>query len=127
MPGKPAAKVPLPVSRRDAFKKRGAEVHMPPIEWGGYILGYLFEVGPTMASGMGGGPLTFSEIEAWQRTVGICLSPFEAQLLRRLSMEYFGESHAATKFDCPAPYGVSLQLVKSTQKEINRKLDQFFG
>ena len=100
---------------------------MPPIQWGGYILDYLFEVGPTMPSGMGSGPLTFSEIEAWQRAVGIRLSPFEAQLLRRLSVDYFGESHAATKIDCPAPYGESLQLVKSTQKEINRKLDQFFG
>lgn len=80
-----------------------------------------------MASGMGGGPLTFSEIEAWQRTVGICLSPFEAQLLRRLSVEYFGESHAATKPDSLPPYGVSLRLVEVSQKEIDRKLDQFLG
>lgn len=126
-PGTLAVKTLPPVSRRDAFKKRGVDIQMPTIEWGAYILAYLFEVGPTMPSGMGSGPLTFSEIEAWQRTVGIFLLPFEAQLLRRLSVEYFGESHAATKFDCPAPYGVSLQLVKSTQKEINRKLDQFLG
>lgn len=126
-PGKPSAKLPPPVSRRDAFKRRGAEVQMPPIQWGGYILDYLFEVGPTMPSGMGSGPLTFSEIEAWQRAVGIRLSPFEAQLLRRLSVEYFGESHSATKADSPPPYGVSLRLVEVSQKEINRKLDQFFG
>ena len=100
---------------------------MPPIEWGVYILDYLFEVGPTMPGGMGSGPLTFSEIEAWQRTVGILLSPFEAQLLRRLSVEYFGESHAATKIDCPAPYGVSPQFIKFSQKEVSRKLDQFLG
>ena len=100
---------------------------MPPIEWGDYLLDYLFEVGPTMPSGMGSSPLTYAEIEAWQRTVAIALSPFEVQLLRRLSVEYFGESHAATKPDCPAPYGVSLQLIKVSEKEFDRKLDQFLG
>ena len=100
---------------------------LPPIEWGQYILGYLFEMGPTMPGAMGAGPLTFSEIEAWQRVVAIDLQPFEAQLIRRLSVEYFGQSHASTKRDCPAPYGGDVRSKTSTKKELDRKMRQFLG
>lgn len=105
---------------------------MPAIEWGNYILDFLFEVGPTMAVGMGSAPLTFAEIEAWQRMVGIELSPFEAKLLRSLSVAYLDESYAATKRDCPPPYAVcgvgSVPIIKrNPQREIERKLDAFFG
>jgi hypothetical protein len=100
---------------------------MPPIEWGSYLLDYLFEMGPTMAAGMGSGPLTFMEMEAWQRTVGIDLSPLEVRLLRRLSNEYLGESYAATKRDRPAPYGTAPVSQKARQKEVDRNLDLFLG
>lgn len=100
---------------------------MPPIEWGEYILGYLFEMGPTIPGSMGASPLTFSEIEAWQRVVAIDLQPFEAQLIRRLSVEYFGQSHASTRRDCPAPYGGDTQVRKITKKELDRKLSEFLG
>ena len=76
---------------------------MPPCD-AGYLLGVLFEIGPTVPAGMGAGPITHGEIDAWQRNTGIALSAWECRTLRRLSMDYLGESHKATARDCPAPW-----------------------
>ena len=109
------------------MKKAGKPVEMPPLIWGEYLLGYLFEFGPTMAAGMGAGPLTASEIESWQHLLGIEFEPWEARLLRRLSNEYLAESHKATKRDCPPPFGDSLALKSLQAAETQRKLDLFLG
>lgn len=82
----------------------GREVEMPPVEWGEHLIEYLFEFGPTVAAGMGSGPVSAGEIESWSRLLGIELSGWEARLLLRLSREYLSESHKATKQDCPAPW-----------------------
>ena len=117
---------PNTVSRRDATLEKGGLIDMPELECGDYLIRHLFDVGPTLAGGMGNSPLTYSEIEAWQRITGIELLPWEAALLRRLSAEYLAESSAATKPDRPAPFGRPVSTRRSTQKEINRKLDSFF-
>lgn len=67
---------------------------MPPVTGPAYLLEYLFEIGPTMAAGMGNGPITFSEILAWQLLTGIRLRPWEVRLLRRLSRDYLGASQS---------------------------------
>ena len=76
---------------------------MPSIDCG-YLVSYLFEIGPTMAAGMGSGPITHGEIESWQRITGIDLNPWDARTLRRLSIDYLSESQKATQMDCPAPW-----------------------
>ncbi len=77
---------------------------MPPIEVGGYLIGYLFEVGPTMAGGMGAAPISHQEIESWQHLSGIALRPWESRFLRRLSNDYIVESHRAAKRGTLAPW-----------------------
>lgn len=77
---------------------------MPPLERGGYLLGYLMEIGPTLAAGMGAGPITHQEVLAWQALTGIALQPWEMRLLRRLSGEYLAESHRAEKLGCVPPW-----------------------
>jgi hypothetical protein len=72
---------------------------MPTIERGEYLVSYLWDIGPTSDSS----PLTFSELRAWQDTMGIELKPWEAQIIRRLSCDYLSESHKATKRNSPAP------------------------
>lgn len=76
---------------------------MPPVD-AGYLLGYLFEIGPTMAGGMGAGPVTNQEILAWQALTGITLDAWEARTLRSLSCEYLAESHRAEKRGAKAPW-----------------------
>lgn len=100
---KTGARIPQK-SRREVLKAAGVEPDMPPLEWGRYLVEYLFEFGPTVAAGMGSGPLPPSEIEAAQRLLGIQLQPWEARLLLRLSREYLQESHRATVPNCTPPW-----------------------
>lgn len=79
---------------------------MPPVGAGGYLLGYLFEIGPTLDSG----PLTQAELRAWQLNVGIVLEPWEIRVLRRLSCDYVASSHAAIDRNAPAPWGAAINL-----------------
>lgn len=65
---------------------------MPPIAGAQELITYLFEIGPTMAAGMGAGPITFGEIFAWQALTGIRLVPSQVRLLRHLSRTYLNES-----------------------------------
>lgn len=72
---------------------------MPPCD-ALYLVGYLFEIGPTM----GEGPMTHGEIESWMRNTGIRLNTWEIRTLKRLSLDYLGESHKATERGRPAPW-----------------------
>ena len=76
---------------------------MPPVSVE-YLTVYLWEIGPTLAAGMGAGPITHGEIESWQSLTGIELQPWEVRYLRRMSFEYLNQSHQAEKRDCPAPW-----------------------
>jgi len=77
---------------------------MPPLEQGAYLVGYLLDVGPTVAAGMGAGPITSKDLIAWQQETGVNLQPWEAKTLRRLSGEYLSESHRAEKLGCAPPW-----------------------
>lgn len=77
---------------------------MPPVEAGGYLIGYLWEIGPTMGGGMGASPITHEEILAWAVLLGVPLQPWEARLLRRLSLAFVTELHRAEKIDATAPW-----------------------
>lgn len=95
---------------------------MPSVEGVGYLIDFLWRVGPTMDSGMGRLPLSESELAAWQFNSGVRLSPWEAESLRRLSREYLGQSQQAEKHDCPAPYGIAQR-----REIVARKIDEIFG
>ena len=77
---------------------------MPPVETAQHLLGYLFEVGPSMPGGMSSVPITHQEIAAWCELTGITLGPWESRTLRRLSREYVGELNEATDPKRPAPW-----------------------
>lgn len=62
------------------------------------------EIGPTLSGGFGPAPLTFSEILAWQHCTGRLLQPWEALMLRKMSIEYIAFSHKAESSMCPSPY-----------------------
>lgn len=67
-------------------------------------MGYLFDVGPVLHTGMGAVAISHGELRAWQHNVGIELQPWEATLLRRLSQEYLTASNAAQEPSCPPFY-----------------------
>jgi hypothetical protein len=89
--------------RRDR-KDEEWQPEMPPLEVGHWLVGYLFEIGPTMPAGMGSGLISHQEIAAWQALSGVRLKPWEARALRLLSAEYLRESREAEKRERPAPW-----------------------
>jgi len=109
---------------RKAEKDPAFFPELPPLDAAAHLIGYLFEVGPMQAQGMGLGPISHSEIRAWQETSGIDLQPWEARFLRKLSGEYVAEVHEAEKQDRPAPWAGAAEqkLVASDLKETIRRM-----
>lgn len=92
------------VSRSEYYKRDGDDaLQMPPCD-AYYLIPYFFEIGPTVAAGMGEGAIGHLEVQAWQGNTGIDLNAWEARSLRRLSLVYLSESYKAKKPDCPAPW-----------------------
>lgn len=123
--GAPADAVKL--SRRERIERDGGEIEMPPFDEGEYLIAYLYELGPTVAAGMGAGPVTFTEMAAWQAARGFDLAPWEARLLRRLSVDYLAESHRATQRDCRPPWGGSVAVRVSHDRAAARALELFLA
>lgn len=73
---------------------------VPPIADGGYLIEYLFELGPTN----GDHALTAGDLVHYQTLTGIEWTPHQASTLLKLSRAYIGEMHAATKHDAPPPW-----------------------
>jgi hypothetical protein len=69
-----------------------------------YFVDALFDAGPTSAAGMGAVPLTWADLEAWQRGTGVFFPPWQLRLIRKLSSEYLAESQAADAHDAPPPW-----------------------
>lgn len=83
---------------------------MPDVN-AGYLVSYLWEVGPTE----GDKPLSHSEIVSWMDLTGTPLHPWEVRFLRRLSHDYLIESHKAEKPDCPSPWAT--EAITQEQRE----------
>lgn len=104
--GEKSQRTTEPVARITTFENKarlGADVpqlELPPTGFGQHLVDYLFEVGPSC----GGEPLTYSEVAAWQGITGVRLDAWEAETLRRLSVEYLNERDAAADPERPAPY-----------------------
>lgn len=60
----------------------------------GFLADWVCEIGPAVQGMAGPSPITFSEIDAWQRLTGTILEFGEAQLLRQLSQAYCSELQA---------------------------------
>lgn len=99
--------IDLPETTQEYYDEQAAKYmpELPPMECGGeYLISRLFEVGPSASNGMGPAPITWTEIDAWCRRGGVDLSPSDARLLRRLSVEYVNESSKATANFHPPPW-----------------------
>jgi hypothetical protein len=104
------------LSRLDQMKRDGVVPAMP-FNPAPHILSRLIEIGLTESNGMGATPLSWREINEWQRAMSIELAPWEARLIRRLSVEYLTEGRRAESENCPPPWRAEV-----TQRE--RDLEQ---
>lgn len=85
---------------KDTASDEDFEPDMPDAGAAEYLLGHFWAAGPTMGDAV----ITNGELRDYQSNMGITLSPWECNTLRRLSVDYLNESHRATKRDCPAPW-----------------------
>jgi hypothetical protein len=106
-------------SRFLRMKADGIEPEMPEIS-AEYLIGYLWEVGPTVPGPSGEVRITNTELRHWQENSGITLQPWECRILRRLSSDYVNECYAAAKPEAKPPFG---ELYRSPK--LSEKLDAF--
>lgn len=112
-------------SRLAQLRDDGAFVPTPPVaDDARTLLEQFLEVGPVGHGAMGPVPISFSEIDAWQRTTGIELLPWEARLFRRLSVEYVDELARAESPNAEAPWG---QAVGHDREDVARRVRLLFG
>lgn len=90
-------------SRLDRMKSMGINPPMPrnPAP---HIMDRFVEMGMVEATGAGTGPLSWREIHYWQSNTSVRLPPWEARLMRRLSVDYLAEQRRAEEETCPAPW-----------------------
>ena len=102
------------------MKASGIEPELPELT-APHLIGYLWEVGPVVSGGMGAAPVSFCEIQAWQASAGLDLSPWELRLLRKLSNDYLAESHAAEEPGHPSPWEPE-QPTEINREAVSRKV-----
>lgn len=109
------------------MRKDDIAADVPIVRAAEYLVGYLFEIGPTMPGGMGDVSLTHGELRAWMMNVGIGLSPWESRTLRRLSRDYLVEAQRATEPSRPAPYVAASPISPERRAAVAKKLESYFG
>lgn len=71
-----------------------------------YLLDIFFDVGPVLYTPMGEAPFGYDQLVAWQSCSGVQLTPWEARILRDLSLAYAGEKALAADPRAAAPGSV---------------------
>lgn len=112
------------LSRIEKLKQQKLPVLMPPNP-APHIIGWLLEMGITQAAGMGAAPLSWTEIDAWARRTFIDIGPWEGRLLRRLSVEYLGESRRAEDETCPPIWRAPVTKVEVDTEQA--RLEELLG
>lgn len=112
------------VTRAERMKADGVDLPLPPNPLP-HVIDHLLEVGLTEAAGMGAGPISWLTIDAWARRACIDLTPWEARLIRRLSVEYVAEQRRAESENCPPPW--AWQVTDAEKQAANRALEMVLG
>ena len=111
----------------EAKKAANEDIPLPPNP-APYLIDWLLEIGPTEPAGMGAAPISFGSMLDWQDIMGVELEPWEAQTLRRLSVDYVNEQYHARDKDRPAPYSAFLSGdVQANRQRVDDKLRALFS
>lgn len=109
------------LSRLDQMKKDGVSPQVPPNP-APHIVARLVEIGITETTGMGPAPLSWRELGEWQRITGVALAPWEARLLRQLSLSYIAEGRRAESENCPPPWQAAVTQAERDAAEASLRL-----
>jgi hypothetical protein len=78
----------VPEKSKQSRLEKNPQSRFPPLDWGGHLIGWLFEAGPVLSTGMGLAPLCDRDLVAWQENQGLLLTGWECSTLIRLSRIY---------------------------------------
>lgn len=112
------------MTRAERMKKDGVAVPMPPNPLP-HVVDRLIEIGLTEAAGMGAGPVSWQTMDAWANRTSVDIEPWEARLIRRLSVEYVAEQRRAESENCPAPW--RWQVTEAEKAAAQRELESVLG
>lgn len=115
---------PNKLTRFDQMTADKVTPTMPPNPMPQFVL-WFTEVGMVEAAGMGTAPLSWREIEAWQRNVAIHLPPWQARLMRSLSVAYIAQKAKSELTTDPAPWNSG--VTRSERAADEAALDAVFG
>lgn len=90
-------------------------VEAPYVPGGQYLLDILFSVGPTR----GEVPLYEENLQAWEQRRGICLAPWQADLILEMSRAYLVESHNAREWNALPPWPPARNMWKYVRDQLN--------
>ena len=123
-PDRQALNATEPVTRLAKMEQEGLTPSFPACP-AHHIIQYLMEMGPVEPAGMDFAPISWTTMHCWQGMTGITLKPWEARLIRQLSIEYLDETRKARKPDCPSPWTAE---ISDTQREaVSAKIRSIFG
>jgi hypothetical protein len=106
-------------SRYDQFNRdKSRWVNLPEVEYGHYLLEFITALGFASSDGS---PITFQEIEAYKRLMGISLTAWEAETIRVLSREYTSQL-SDRDANAPPPYDIK----PLTREEVGSKVKDAF-
>jgi hypothetical protein len=99
-------KLPPPrLSRMAVMLEQDKDIDLPDIDEAlCFIIVDLFEAGPISVAGSSQIPLTWSDLQTWERGVGVELPLWQARLIRHLSAMYLSEYIRSDAHDAPPPW-----------------------
>lgn len=80
----------------------------------GYLLVWLFEIGPMRTNGFGTTGISWTELQSWCDLTNHKIDHVEAELLYNLSQEYASQFSASTDVSCPPPYSPDIEVERKT-------------
>jgi len=101
-----------------------SEIPFPEIPPGAeYLIGLFYGAGSAMPTGMGLVPLSWQEIEAWARCSGLedSITPWELQVVRRLSEAYTSEYSKASDPKRRPPYSKQVSVDEIDRDAIEKQ------
>lgn len=112
-----------PVSRLAKMEEDGI-TPLFPSNPAPHLIRYLMEIGPVETAGMDAAPIGWATMRHWQDQVCVELTPWEARLLRRLSIDYLDQTRKSRSPDCPAPWG---ERTEEDRAAISAKIKSIFA
>lgn len=95
---------------------------MPPLDGLGYIADMASEVGIARQT-----PVDWSEIEAYNRLSGVGITPWEARVIRKMSLAYVDQAIKSVEPHCLPPHYTDNRTDEERRQQVDQSIRRVFG